>query len=86
MLKPALLSGIDTAKPSGKFCIPIPSPRATAEPSEKIEAKSCVANAPKATPTAKPSGMLCIAIANTSKDVFLRSVFGPSASSILPKI
>ena len=42
--------------------------------------------APKATPTARPSGILCIAIAKTNREVFLRSVFGPSASFILPKI
>ena len=71
---------------SGKFWIPIPIPNATADPKLKTEENSGEAKAPKATPTAKPSGILWIAIANTKSEVFLRSVFGPSASSIFPKI
>ena len=47
--------------------------------------KSGDATAPKATPTANPSGILWIAIARTKRTVFLRSVFGPSASSTFAK-
>ena len=63
LLTPILLSGIDTANPSGKFCIPMPIPKAMADPRvntavPSIANKSGDANAPKATPTASPSGTL----------------------------
>ncbi len=66
--------------------MPIPIPNATADPKVNTEENSGEASAPKATPTANPYGILCIAIDNTSNEVFFKSVFGPSASSIFPKI
>ena len=85
-LNPALFKGMDTANPSGKFWIPIPIPSATAAPKVYTFANSGITKAPKATPTANPSGILWMAIAKTNNEVFLRSVFGPSASFIFPKI
>ena len=57
LLKPALLIGIETAKPSGAFCNPIPIASAIAPPNVKpISIPEAIA--PKATPTANPSGIL----------------------------
>ena len=57
LLNPALLSGIEIAMPSGKFCIPIPNANAIAP--ETVASGTPAATPPNITPTANPSGILC---------------------------
>mmetsp|Transcript_41616 Transcript_41616/g.109785 ORF Transcript_41616/g.109785 Transcript_41616/m.109785 type:complete len:273 (+) Transcript_41616:774-1592(+) len=54
------MSGIETARPSGKFWMPIPSASVAAEPNV---APGVLPMAPNATPTAMPSGKLWIVMA-----------------------
>ena len=56
-LNPSLLKGTLTAKPSGKFWMPIP--KAKRQAATKVAPSKLYAIEPKATPTAKPSGILC---------------------------
>lgn len=55
---------METAAPSGIFCMPMP--KATTHADNKASSEKPSPSAPKATPTANPSGMLCNVIANTS--------------------
>jgi hypothetical protein len=71
---------METASPSGKFCIPMPIARAMA--AGNVAAGKPVATAPKATPTARPSGILCSVMARMSKVLRCQLVLIPSASSI----
>lgn len=54
--RPSRLSGMETAAPSGKFCIPMPM--ATAIAGRVASGVMTPVKDPKATPTAKPSGIL----------------------------
>ena len=77
-LAPARRKGMATAKPSGKFWIPIPMAKAMAP---AIVAPSMpLAAAPNKTPTASPSGMLCSVIASTNNVVLCSCVLTPSVS------
>ena len=60
---PSLLNGRDTAAPSGKFCIPIPS--ASINAPIAVTPGILLVIPPNATPIAKPSGILWIVIAET---------------------
>ena len=63
---PAAFSGRLTAKPSGKFCSPIPMARFRAL--SKV-AVGDLPTAPNPTPTANPSGMLCTVTAITNSRI-----------------
>jgi hypothetical protein len=73
-----------TAVPSGKFCNPMPTARATAAPREVPATPSVMPSptAPKATPTAIPSGMLWSVMADTRSTLLRHVVWRPSASDI----
>merc|ERR1719284_1554940 len=67
--QPAALRGKDTATPSGKFWMPIPSARFLAD--SKV-ADFVRPIAPKPTPTARPSGMLCTVTATIRRRIRLQ--------------
>ena len=76
----AVFMGKDTAAPSGKFCIAMP----TARPSAETNAPSSpsAAAAPNAKPTASPSGMLCMVTARKSFADLFKWLFNPSSSFV----
>ncbi|KAF1783275.1 hypothetical protein GQ600_14065 [Phytophthora cactorum] len=82
---PSLLSGIDTASPSGKFCSPMPIARFTALAKLALLLWPTL---PKPTPTAIPSGRLCSVMAITSsktrRKLLVLVVVGLSSSSFSP--
>ena len=73
--------GIDTAAPSGTFCIAIPMARDKA--AHKLALLSPLKAKPQAKPTAKPSGMLWMVTARKNFKFLLQAVFLPSSTPVL---